>query len=332
MLVNRTGGMVAFVMLAALARGAHATDEPLKPVTSVAAVVNGEIITYEEVRTSAKLALDTLKEQYSGKELEDRVRAVLTGRLNQLIEKKLLLCEAKRAMTKEEIRKEQVDKDLDRVVKDLIDQAGSLLQLKKLLASKGESLEQAKERRREELLIEEVLRRNVLPYVAVSPREIRDYYRTHVDGFSQKKQVKFRQILIRFSEYETKEQARKVADGLLEKLRAGVSFETLAQEQSRDPYAKQGGLWANGEFVSKGTVLKEMDDVIFSLPAKQVSPVVESSQGYHILLVEEIKPDRVVPFDEAQEQIRRGLAEERWSRRYTEYLAELRAKAYIETK
>jgi parvulin-like peptidyl-prolyl isomerase len=309
-------------------RGEPAT----KPVDSVAAVVNGEIITHEELRTSAKLALDSLKEQYSGQEFEVRARAVLTSRLEQLIEKKLLLHEAKRAMTKEEIRKEQVEKDLDRVVKDLIDQAGSLLQLKKLLASKGETLEQARERRREELLMEEVLRRNVLPYATVSPREIREYYRRHIEEFSQKKQVKFRQILIKFSEYETKEQAREVAERLLQKLQAGASFESLAKENSRDPYAKEGGLWGNGQFVTKGTVLKEIDQVIFRLPVNELSTIVESPQGYHILRVEEIKPDRVIPFEEAQDQIRRALAEDRWAKRYNEYIAELKAKAYIEMK
>jgi parvulin-like peptidyl-prolyl isomerase len=309
-----------------------AAAQGLRSVDSVAAVVNGEIITNEELRSSAKLALDALKEQYTGSELEAHARAVLSSRLTQLVEKKLLLHEAKLAMTKEEIKKEQVDKDLDRVLKDLIGQAGSLLQLKKLLASKGETIEQAKERRREELLIEEILRRNVLPFVSVSPREIRDFYRSHMDAFTQKKQVKFRQIFIKFSEYETKEQARQVADSVLKKLQAGGSFETLAQENSRDPYAKEGGLWANGEFIAKGTVLHDIDEVIFKLRVNELSPVVESSQGYHILRVDEIKPERVVPFDEAQDQIRRHLAEERWTKRYNEYIAELRTRAYIEMR
>ena len=244
--------ILGVLVLAAGLRAVPVLAQTSRPVNSVTAIVNGEIITNEEIRTSSKLALDTLKEQYSGEELEARARAVLGSRLNQLIEKKLLLHEAKAALTKEEIRKEQVDKDLDRVVKDLIDQAGSILQLKKLLASKGETLEQAKERRREEILIEEVLRRNVLPYVSVSPREIREFYRQHIEEFSQKKQVKFRQILIKFSEYETKDQARQVAESVLKKLKAGSSFESVAQEYSRDPYAKEGGLWGSGAFVGRG--------------------------------------------------------------------------------
>ena len=321
----------AFVFVAGF-RATTAIAQVLRSVDSVATIVNGEIITNEELRTSAKLALDALKEQYSGSELEAHARAVLTSRLNQLIEKKLLLHEAKLAMTKEEIKKEQVDKDLDRVVKDLIGQAGSLLQLKKLLASKGETIEQAKERRREELLIEEVLRRNVLPFVSVSPREIRDFYRAHIEEFTQRKQVQFRQILIKFSEYETKEQARQVAESVVKKLQAGSSFETLAQEYSRGPYAKEGGLWAGGEFITRGIVLHEIDEAIFSLRVNELSPIIESSQGYHILRVEAIKPERVVPFDEAQEQIRRLLAEERWTKRYNEYIGELRAKAYIEMR
>jgi len=324
--------ILGVLVLAAGPRAVPVLAQTSRPVNSVTAIVNGEIITNEEIRTSSKLALDTLKEQYSGEELEARARAVLGSRLNQLIEKKLLLHEAKAALTKEEIKKEQVDKDLDRVVKDLIDQAGSILQLKKLLASKGETLEQAKERRREEILIEEVLRRNVLPYVSISPREIREFYRQHIEEFSQKKEVKFRQILIKFSEYETKDQARQVAESVLKKLKAGSSFESVAQEYSRDPYAKEGGLWGSGAFVGRGTVLHEIDEAIFKLPVNELSAIVESSQGYHILRVEEIRPERIVPFDEAQEQIRRHLAEERWTKRYNDYIAELKAKAYIEMK
>ncbi len=334
---NKAGAATSAIFFGALAffhaHGVLAADEPRpRPVDSVAAVVNGQIITQQEIRTSAKLALDNLAEEYKGAELETRARAVLRSRLEQLIEKKLLLHEAKRALAKEEIRKELLDKDLDRVVKDLIDGAGSMLKLKNLLASKGETFEQAKERRREELLIEEMLRRHVLPYVSVSPRDIREYYQTHPDQFTQRKQVKFRQILIKFGDYGTKEEARQFADSLLQKLQSGASFDALARDHSRDPYANMGGLWGGGEWVYRGTVLREIDECIFRLTVGETSPVTESSQGYHILRVDETKAERVVPFEEAQEQIRRQFAEQRWSKRYNEYIAELKAKAYIEMK
>ena len=154
----------------------------------------------------------------------------------------------------------------------------------------------------------------------------------YIRSFSQKKKLKFRQVLIKFSEYETKEQARAVAESLLQKLRAGASFEKLAQENSRDPYAREGGLWASGEFVTQGTVLHQLDDVLFKLPVNEISSLVETPQGYHILRVEEIKPARIIPFEEAQDDIRRALTEQRWMKRYNEYLAELKSKAYIEMK
>jgi len=301
---------------------------PAEKVDTVVAVVNDEIITSTEVRQLIEPIVAELKKKYKGAELERMIARQWREALDRLIDKKLLAQEGRKALERHEIESALVEQTVDSIVKDLIDKAGSLLQLKKMLAKTGETLEERRERTRESLLIEAMIRRNVDAWVHVSPKEVRDYYRRHIKDYTREKEVKTRHIFIPFSQYESKEKARKLAELVMEKLKKGASFESLAKQYSSGAHAKEGGLW---DFM-KRPAFKDLDDVIFNLKAGEVSGIVETSRGYHIVKAEAVRPARRIPFEEVQDEIYNKLYTERRAKRYREYLKKLREKAYIEIR
>jgi len=307
-----------------LAAGVCAGEE----VERVVAVVNDGIITHREVRELVAPVLKELQKKHRGEDFRRLARRQWQMALDRLIDRQLLIQEGRRVIARQEEERRLVEQNVDLMIKDLIDKAGSLLQLKRLLAKKGETLEQRKERTKERALIELMISRNVDVWVSVPPRDIREYYENHAEDYTQVKEVKTRHIFIPFSAYESRRKAREMIEMVAAKLKKGASFEALAKEYSYGAHAKEGGLW---DFMRR-PAFRELDDVIFNLKPGEVSGIVETSRGYHIVKAEAVKPARKIPFEEVQDEISNKLFSERRAKRYREYMRRLRQEAYIEYK
>ncbi len=158
----------------------------------------------------------------------------------------------------------------------------------------------------------------------VSDQEVEQYYNEHKDEFEE---VRARHILVGTSAPEemedphektdkdekkpapkkalTKEEARKKAQSLLDRIRRGEDFAKLAVENSDDPGSKaQGG---EMPFFSKGEMVPEFDQAAFSMSAGQMSELVESQFGFHIIRVEE---RRTSPLDEKTKEKIKGKLEQ----------------------
>ena len=88
-------------------------------------------------------------------------------------------------------------------------------------------------------MVDELLRAEVYRKIIITPKDIRNYYKDHADEFSEEGEMSFRQILIKFSTYETKEEGKSVADELLERLKNGEDFVAIAKENSKGPHAEK---------------------------------------------------------------------------------------------
>lgn len=295
-------------------------------VNAVVAVVNNDIITTGELNKLVGPTLETIQKKYEGAQLKAVLRREYDTALNRLIDKRLLIQEGKRMLAAEEIEPRLIDQNLDSIIKDLIAQAGSLLQLKKILAKGGETIEEKKERTREEILIQMVIQKHVRSRVSVSPAEVRDYYLKRAGDYTLEKKVKSRHILIPFEGYPTPEKAKEFAESLRQKIVEGADFATLAQQHSKGPHASDGGLW---EFMARPAFGGAVDEALFSLNKGEISPVIETKRGYQIVQVVDIQPGGKTPFEDVESQIRQHLQNERLNKRYMEYLAELRRTAYI---
>jgi parvulin-like peptidyl-prolyl isomerase len=119
---------------------------------------------------------------------------------------------------------------------------------------------------------------------------------------------------------------RKVADEILAKLDAGDSFESLARDYSEGREAKEGGDWG---WIGRDILRKELNEVAFSLKPRQHSHVIETTEGYYILEVDDVKPAHTTPLAEVRDDIEKTLLQQQRALMHEDWVKDLRAKAYI---
>ena len=153
----------------------------------------------------------------------------------------------------------------------------------------------------------------------ISDAELKAYYDKHTKEFQQPKQVKARHILLK---------DQKQAEEVRQKLLKGGDFATLAKEYSTGPSKAKGG---DLGFFSRNQMVKEFSDVAFSLKPKEISPVVKTKFGYHIIRVDEIREGRQQTFDEVKEKLKKQLRAERKNQYFKDYIGGLKKQTAVKT-
>ena len=139
--------------------------------------------------------------------------------------------------------------------------------------------------------------------VKLSEDDLKGYYEDNIDMFTQEKEVKASHILFRVPPNATPEEQEKIkekAESVLEMAKKGEDFAKLAREYSDDPSKENGG---DLGYFKRGRMIKEFEDAAFSLKKGEISGLVKTSYGYHIIKVDDIKEKKVKPFDEVKAQI-----------------------------
>ena len=143
--------------------------------------------------------------------------------------------------------------------------------------------------------------------VEVKDDEIEDYYEYNMDTFLQPKEVKARHILFKLSqdagEAEEKE-VREKATEVLEEARKGNDFATLAKKYSEGPTKSSGG---DLGYFTAGRMVKPFEDTAFKMKKGEISDLVRTRFGYHIIKVEDVKEARTKALDEVRDQISKTL-------------------------
>jgi len=146
--------------------------------------------------------------------------------------------------------------------------------------------------------------------IDVPEPEMRDYYEKNKDTlYTHPEQRRASHILFKVAPNATpeeKEEARKKAEDALTRINGGEDFATVARETSEDSTTAPAG--GDLGFFGRGRMVKEFEDAAFALSPGQVSGVVESGFGFHIIKVTEARPAGSQPFEEVRDEIRRTLA------------------------
>lgn len=130
----------------------------------------------------------------------------------------------------------------------------------------------------------------------ITDTEIEDYYTKHNKEFQEPEQVRARHILIK--------EGRLVIENILKEIKAGRNFEELAEKYSSCPSKARGG---DLGFFGRGQMVKPFEDAAFSLKPAEISDIVETQFGFHIIKCEERKEARTRPLDEAKEEIKNTI-------------------------
>ena len=159
--------------------------------------------------------------------------------------------------------------------------------------------------------------------VKVREREVRRYYKKYTDNYVTPPEVKARHILLKLvpdAPENEQQEKREQLNKLLAEIKAGSSFEELAKKHSEDGTSAEGG---DLGWFKPGEMVPAFESAAFALEAGQVSEIVQSPFGLHLIKVEERKDEITKSLDEAREEITLILAESRAQKRLEEDLDRL---------
>jgi peptidyl-prolyl cis-trans isomerase D len=142
-----------------------------------------------------------------------------------------------------------------------------------------------------------------LPSVKVTDEEIKRYYEDNPKKYRQEGQVRARHILFKLSPDATGDQVAKVraeAEKVLTEAKNGADFAELAKKYSQDPSAPQGG---DLGFFSREKMVPEFSDAAFKMKPGEISALVRSSFGLHIIKVEEVRPEQITALETVRSEI-----------------------------
>jgi parvulin-like peptidyl-prolyl isomerase len=179
------------------------------------------------------------------------------------------------------------------------------------------TLNQLKDDIKRQLLIGEVIAQEN-EKVELTEEEISQYYEEHKDYFFEPEKRKIRHILV-----EDKEEAQKILNQIKDGM---VDFEKSAREKSIGPSSEQDG---DLGYITRGQMVKEFETVAFSLDSGEISEVVKTEYGYHIIKCEDIQEEHQQTFEEARETIEKSLRSQKENSAIEALLTQLREESDV---
>ena len=304
--------------------GAPAAPAPPKPVPAVIppviARVNGEDVKKEDFDR----IIHTMEARAGQPIPPDRRDEILRGAIDQLVVYTLLSQESRSRGIK------VADADIEAKMGQLKSQFPTQDAFDKALKERGMTVDSLRKDARVDLSVTKLMEAETAALPGPSDLEAKDFYEKNPDRFKQDESVRASHILIRVDEKAdaaARKKARAEIDAVLKQAKAGADFAKLAQEHSQDGSAAQGG---DLNYFPKGQMVPEFDKVAFELKPGQLSGVVTTQFGYHVIKVIDHKPARVVPFDESTAQIKQFLTEQKKQQHSDTFIEGLKKKAKIE--
>jgi peptidyl-prolyl cis-trans isomerase SurA len=309
-------GMAAIV--ASLATPAQAKR---KIVERIIARVNNEIVTQRQFDRERDKLRQQLAQQYAGAELDAKVKEYSKDLLRDLIDQALMVQKAKDLDINVET---DVVKRLDDIRANF--HLDSLEDLQKEVEKQGLIWEDFKDQIRRQLLMREVIGREVGRTIIISREDARKYFDTHKEEFASPAGVSLAQILIS-NEKRKPEEAEKRAKDALAELKAGQKWSDVVSRYSDDSgTASEGGSIG---FMKDGTLAPAISAAIAKLDVNEFSDVVPVKTGFIILRVLDRRHQGIPPFEEVEQQVQEKMYNQQMQPALRKYLADLRRDSYI---
>lgn len=175
------------------------------------------------------------------------------------------------------------------------------------------------------------VKREIIDNIHISDDDIKAYYKAHEDELMTPAMVRARHILFRVDDNAPEEEKQKTlikAEGILDKIKSGEDFAQLASEFSDDTVTKTNG--GDLGVFARGRMVKSFEDAAFALKPGEVSEIVETPFGYHIIKVDEKIDASVTPYDSVKDSIKQRLIQERTQSEISEFTEKALKDADVE--
>ncbi len=247
-----------------------------------------------------------------------------SGVLDMLIAQELLWQDAKRQGI--EVSDEQLEQELAQLRASMPSEEAYTQRIREA----GFSPESFAEDTRRRISARELVRQKIAPEIEVAQEEIEQYYQANREQMQRPGQVRARHILVKLApnaDAAAEKAAREKIEGLLVEANSGADFAELAKRGSEGPSAPQGG---DLGFFGPGQMVPPFEQAAFALQPGELSGVVRTQFGYHIIKAEERRAGAEVSVEEATPQIRNYLGQQKLRQSVSGHVAKLREAAEIE--
>ena len=223
----------------------------------------------------------------------------------------------------------------DKLLADFLEQAGSIEGFRRQVQAMGMTPEAFTQQFTERSIVDAVVNREVRDKVAITPQQVQKYYDENPKLFDQPETVRAAHILVTTVDLTAKQPLppeqqkaqRTLIEALLKRVRAGEDFGKLAKEFSQDPGSKDRG----GEYVfSRGKMALEFEAAAFGMSPGQVSDVVTTKFGYHLIKVLERNPAGRIEFAKVKDRLLKELQEQEADKLLPAYLEKAKKEASVE--
>jgi peptidyl-prolyl cis-trans isomerase SurA len=289
----------------------------------VVAVINDEALTLSEVQEEGQPVIRKIFQDFVGSERDRRVEDAEKRLVDELIDRRLALQVARKEGMMPSSA--EITGAVDELKKN--NNATDDAQFRALLRAEGMTIEQVRRTVEERLAITRVLARQIRSSIIIREDELAQYYQAHQDKYQRTPEVEIRHIFIAVPPEGDETAAKTRAEEVLAKIRSGADFAKLAEEFSDSPTKEKGGELGT---VHKGDLAPEIETAAFSLPVGGVSDLIRTAAGWNLIKVERVRTETVAPLAEVRDSIRDTLFQEKFEVKRKEWVAGLRAKAFIQ--
>jgi peptidyl-prolyl cis-trans isomerase SurA len=310
--------VLLFLMFTALPAKAEIIDR-------VVASIGDNAITHFDVEKEGGALFKQIISSTPAEEQEVKLKDAREKALNNLIEKVLLLRAARKAgidVTADEVRAaiENIKRE------NKINEEELLSALKK----EGIDFERYKEEVKGQIIRSKVIDKRVRGVIGVSDEEVMIYYERNKNDFATDEEIRARHIIFLIPKAAGEERVteiRKRAEEVLEKASAGEDFEALAKKYSEGPSASNGG---DLGFFKREDMVKEFSSAVFPLKENEISGLILTPFGYHIVQLLERRGGAALPFEEISKKIKARLYSEELKRGIKEFIEGLKEEEHVE--
>ncbi|MFQ3593147.1 MAG: peptidyl-prolyl cis-trans isomerase, partial [Gemmataceae bacterium] len=302
------------------------------PATRIRAVVNDVAILEEEVIAAAF-------HQLAGAQTEAEKAQILNAKLNEIIDREVVLQDAEAKLSKngptviqkmKKFAREQFEKEwLHKMM-----QANKYTDEKafrEYMASGGISVDLIQRQWERSLIAMEYLRGKFTPILErITHQDINDYYDQNLNEFKVEERIEWQDIFILKDRFPTPQEAKSFAESLLVRLHMGQDFVALSKQYDHGESSLREKSFGLG--TKRGEIRPaEVEPTLLSLKEGQVGPLIEMDHGFHIVKLYSYTPAGIRPFDDKiQRAIKNKLQNEAFNREMKRFVQDLRRRSVIQ--
>lgn len=318
---------ILFCAAAASAQTFAQAPAPIGPmrieIDGYAAKVNQRVITRGEVRELLAPLLPELYRNFQDQELEQELEKAFSNARNQLIDRALILHAFEERGG--QIPDQYVNDEIKRIIKERF--KGDAALFEQVLSDQKKTREEYMDELREQMAVSSMVSEEVTRRARITPEQVRDEYEAHLEKYAIPEKVKYSVIVLNKGTTE-EDLAVKLqeAESIRQRLIDGADFAETAKNVSEGSRAADGGAFP---WMQPKDVRPELQEILSSLPAGEISEIIETDLEFYLLKVEARRLSGVKSFDEVRLSIKTMLTNKERARLHARWIDRLKATNYI---